>query len=76
MEVTLRLLDRSNVPRSKPCGSGISLGVLERFPDLENLHAVSRSDRRSDRDARGGGRLLVAGDEMSAELRDSVPMQQ
>jgi hypothetical protein len=29
MGVTLRLLDRSNVPRSKPCGSGISLGVLE-----------------------------------------------
>ena len=33
--VTVRLLDRSNFPRNKPCGGGISLRVLKRFPDLE-----------------------------------------
>jgi geranylgeranyl reductase family protein len=33
--VTVRLLDRSNFPRNKPCGGGISLRVLRRFPYLE-----------------------------------------
>jgi geranylgeranyl reductase family protein len=33
--VTVRLLDRSNFPRNKPCGGGISLRVLKRFPYLE-----------------------------------------
>ena len=32
--VTVRLLDRSNFPRNKPCGGGISLRVLKRFPYL------------------------------------------
>ena len=46
--VTVRLLDRSNFPRSKPCGGGISLRVLKRFPYLEGelgriaTHRVSR----------------------------------
>jgi geranylgeranyl reductase family protein len=46
--VTVRLLDRSNFPRNKPCGGGISLRVLRRFPYLETAlariatHTVSR----------------------------------
>lgn len=46
--VTVRLLDRSNFPRNKPCGGGISLRVLKRFPYLEQelgriaTHTVSR----------------------------------
>ena len=33
--VRVRLLDRSSFPRNKPCGGGISLRVLTRFPYLE-----------------------------------------
>jgi geranylgeranyl reductase family protein len=46
--VTVRLLDRSNFPRNKPCGGGISIRVLKRFPYLSQAlgriatHAVSR----------------------------------
>ena len=46
--VTVRLLDRSKFPRNKPCGGGISLRVLARFPYLEQAlgriatHRVSR----------------------------------
>ena len=46
--VTVRLLDRSKFPRNKPCGGGISLRVLERFPYLAAelpriaTHTVSR----------------------------------
>ena len=46
--VTVRLLDRSNFPRNKPCGGGISLRVLRRFPYLERelgriaTHTVGR----------------------------------
>ncbi len=46
--VTVRLLDRSKFPRNKPCGGGISLRVLPRFPYLEQAlariatHQVSR----------------------------------
>ena len=37
--VTVRLLDRSKFPRNKPCGGGISLRVLPRFPYLEQALA-------------------------------------
>src|SRR4029078_12392232 len=46
--VTVRLLDRSKFPRNKPCGGGISLRVLRRFPYVESelpriaTHLVSR----------------------------------
>src|SRR5512147_3035739 len=46
--VTVRLLDRSKFPRNKPCGGGISVRVLSRFPYLEPAlgriatHRVSR----------------------------------
>src|SRR5438309_8735331 len=33
--IPVRLLDRSAFPRNKPCGGGISLRVLRRFPYLE-----------------------------------------
>lgn len=46
--VTVRLLDRSKFPRNKPCGGGISLRVLKRFPylaaELSRIatHTISR----------------------------------
>jgi len=46
--VTVRLLDRSKFPRNKPCGGGISMRVLRRFPYLERelsriaTHKVAR----------------------------------
>ncbi len=46
--VPVRLLDRAAFPRSKPCGGGISVRVVRRFPYLERelrriaTHAVSR----------------------------------
>jgi flavin-dependent dehydrogenase len=46
--VPVRLLDRAAFPRSKPCGGGISVRVIRRFPYLEReltrivTHAVSR----------------------------------
>ncbi len=46
--VKVRLLDRAAFPRNKPCGGGISLRVLPRFPYLESAlpristHQVSR----------------------------------
>ena len=44
----VRLIDRSRFPRNKPCGGGISLRVLKRFPYLEQelgriaTHRVAR----------------------------------
>jgi geranylgeranyl reductase family protein len=44
----VRLLDRAAFPRNKPCGGGISMRALTRFPDLAGelpripTHAVSR----------------------------------
>lgn len=46
--VRVRLLDRAAFPRNKPCGGGISMRALTRFPDLARelpriaTHAVSR----------------------------------
>jgi flavin-dependent dehydrogenase len=46
--VPVRLLDRSVFPRNKPCGGGISMRLLARFPFLERelsriaTHTVSR----------------------------------
>jgi geranylgeranyl reductase family protein len=46
--VPVRLLDRSVFPRNKPCGGGISMRVLRRFPYLDGAlqrivtHSVSR----------------------------------
>src|SRR3982751_4824835 len=46
--VPVRLLDRAAFPRNKPCGGGISLRVLRRFPYLDSelrriaTHTVSR----------------------------------
>src|SRR2546422_10795011 len=34
--VSVRILDRASFPRNKPCGGGISLRVLSRFPYLED----------------------------------------
>jgi geranylgeranyl reductase family protein len=46
--VRVTLLDRAAFPRNKPCGGGISIRVLQRFPYLEGalawtaVHTVSR----------------------------------
>jgi geranylgeranyl reductase family protein len=46
--IAVRLLDRATFPRNKPCGGGISVRVLTRFPFLQReltrigTHAVSR----------------------------------
>src|SRR5207244_5073664 len=46
--VRVRLVDRAAFPRNKPCGGGISLRVLTRFPYLERAlariptHVLSR----------------------------------
>jgi len=46
--VNVLLLDRSNFPRNKPCGGGISFRILKRFPYLESAlgriptHTVAR----------------------------------
>src|SRR5262245_34156763 len=46
--VPVRLLDRAAFPRNKPCGGGISVRALRRFPYLEReigrieTHALSR----------------------------------
>src|SRR5262249_38779991 len=46
--VPVRILDRSVFPRNKPCGGGISVRVLRRFPYLDPelrriaTHSVSR----------------------------------
>jgi len=46
--IPVRLLDRSTFPRNKPCGGGISVRVLSRFPYLKQelpriaTHALSR----------------------------------
>src|SRR5262249_26349792 len=34
--VPVRLLDRSAFPRNKPCGGGISVRALKRFPYLDS----------------------------------------
>ena len=45
--VTVRLLDRSKFPRNKPCGGGISMRVLSRFPYLEEALARIQTHRVS-----------------------------
>src|SRR5262245_27654 len=46
--VPVRLIDRADFPRNKPCGGGISMRMLARFPHIERelsriaTHAVSR----------------------------------
>ncbi len=64
--VTVRLIDRSNFPRNKPCGGGISLRVMQRFPYLEP--ALSRIGTHQ------VGRLYLEGpDGDSAVIRVRAP---
>jgi len=66
--VTVRLLDRSNFPRNKPCGGGISLRVLKRFPYLEGelgriaTHRVGRLHLEGP----GGESTIIDADEPAA----------
>ena len=66
--VTVRLLDRSNFPRHKPCGGGISLRVLRRFPYLEQelsriaTHRVARLHL----EGAGGESTIIESDEPAA----------
>jgi flavin-dependent dehydrogenase len=66
--VSVKLLDRSAFPRNKPCGGGISIRVLRRFPYLEReldriaTHAVSRLYLEGP----GGESTIVQADESMA----------
>ncbi len=66
--VTVRLLDRSKFPRNKPCGGGISLRVLKRFPYLERelgriaTHTVARLHLEGP----GGESTIIESDEPAA----------
>ena len=66
--VAVRLLDRSSFPRNKPCGGGISLRVLKRFPYLERelgriaTHRVARLHL----EGAGGESTIIESDEPAA----------
>jgi geranylgeranyl reductase family protein len=76
--VTVRLLDRSNFPRNKPCGGGISIRALRRFPYLERelgriaTHTVGRLHLEGP----GGDRTLVDAGEPAALLIRRVEFDQ
>ena len=68
--VTVRLLDRSNFPRNKPCGGGISLRVLRRFPYLEQElgRIVTHTVGRLHLEGPGGDSTLIDAQEPVALL--------
>lgn len=76
--VTVRLLDRSKFPRNKPCGGGISLRVLKRFPYLERelgriaTHTVARLHLEGP----GGHHTLIDAREPAALLIRRVEFDQ
>jgi len=38
--VNVLLIDKERFPRDKPCGGGLPLRTLSRFPYIEKLHAI------------------------------------
>jgi len=66
--VTVRLLDRSKFPRNKPCGGGISLRVLTRFPYLapELSRIATHTVSRLYLEGPGGESTLVESDRPAA----------
>jgi geranylgeranyl reductase family protein len=66
--VPVRILDRASFPRNKPCGGGISLRVLSRFPYLE--HALPRiathTLKRLYLEGPGGESTVIESDEPAA----------
>src|SRR6202795_125073 len=66
--VTVRLLDRSKFPRNKPCGGGISLRVLKRFPYLgpELSRIATHTVARLHLEGPGGESTVIASDDPAA----------
>jgi geranylgeranyl reductase family protein len=66
--VPVRLLDRAAFPRNKPCGGGLSIRILKRFPYLDaalgriSTHRVSRLRLEGP----GGESTIVQSDEPAA----------
>lgn len=59
--VPVRLLDRSDFPRNKPCGGGISLRVLSRFPYLrDGLPSIAHAVGRLYLEGPGGESTIIA----------------
>jgi flavin-dependent dehydrogenase len=68
--VTVTLLDRSKFPRNKPCGGGISLRVLRRFPYLERELGT---DRRRTR-CRGCSSRVPAGESTTIDAGEPAAL--
>ena len=66
--VTVRLLDRSKFPRNKPCGGGISLRILRRFPHLgpELSRIATHTVSRLQLEGPDGYQAIVESDEPAA----------
>jgi geranylgeranyl reductase family protein len=66
--VTVRLLDRSKFPRNKPCGGGISLRVLKRFPYLaaELSRIATHTVGRLYLEGPGGESTIIESDDPAA----------
>ena len=66
--VPVRILDRASFPRNKPCGGGISLRVLSRFPYLVDAlpRIGTHTLRRLYLEGPGGESTIIEADEPAA----------
>ena len=66
--VPVRILDRASFPRNKPCGGGISLRVLKRFPYLEDAlpRIATHTLKRLYLEGPGGESTVIESDEPAA----------
>src|SRR5215510_7251640 len=66
--VTVRLLDRSKFPRNKPCGGGVSIRALTRFPYLREAlgRIATHKVARLYLEGPGGESTIVESDEPAA----------
>ncbi|PYR60735.1 MAG: geranylgeranyl reductase [Acidobacteria bacterium] len=66
--VPVRILDRASFPRNKPCGGGISLRVLKRFPYLEDAlpRIATHTLKRLYLEGPGGASTVIESDEPAA----------
>src|SRR3954454_20342931 len=76
--VPVTVLDRAGFPRNKPCGGGISIRVLKRFPWLEP-HLVRIATHRISRlylEGPGGESTVITSDEPAGLLIRRVEFDQ
>jgi geranylgeranyl reductase family protein len=66
--IPVRMLDRASFPRNKPCGGGVSLRVLGRFPYLDEALAriATHTLRRLYLEGPGGESTVIESDEPAA----------